>query len=72
MNKMNPFDIRVPCINISKSKLLFEQCRMGFNQDKYYIEVQNDDAINSNEILFCLIQVAFNRLDGLYLVKDVF
>ena len=42
---MNPFDIRVPCIKISKIGLLFEQYRMALNWDKYDIEVQNDDAI---------------------------
>ena len=29
--KLNPFDIRVPYINIAKSELLFEQYRMALN-----------------------------------------
>ena len=35
--KMNPFDIRVPCIKIANSELLFEPYRMALNQDKYDI-----------------------------------
>ena len=48
---MNPFDIRVQCINIENSELLFEQCRMALNQHKYNIEVRNDDAIKRNQII---------------------
>ena len=39
LNKINPFDIPVPCIKITRSELLFEQFRMALNQDKYDIEV---------------------------------
>ena len=67
MLKINPFDIRVPCINIAKSALLFKQYRMALNQDKYDIEVRNDDAIRRNQIFFEFVQRTFNPLDGLYL-----
>ena len=40
---------------------------MALNWEKYDIEVQNDDAIKRNQILFDFIQQTFNRLDGLYL-----
>ena len=39
LKKINPFDIRVPCINIATSELLFEQYRMALNLEKYEIEV---------------------------------
>ena len=42
---MNPFDIRVQCIKIPNSELLFEQYRLALNWDKYDSGVQNDDAI---------------------------
>ena len=42
---MNPFDICVSCTKISNSELLFEQCKMALNWDKYDIEVQNYDAV---------------------------
>ena len=63
---MNPFDIGVPCVNIEKSELLFEQYRMALNWYKYDIEVQNYDAINRNRILFDFMQRKFKYLDGLY------
>ena len=44
LKKLNPFDIGKPCIKIGKGELLFEQYRMALNQDKYDIEVRNDDA----------------------------
>ena len=40
---------------------------MALKQDKYDIEVQNDDAIKRNQIFFDFMQQTFNRLDGLYL-----
>ena len=45
---------------------------MALNQDKYDIEVQNDDAIKCNQILFNFMQQMFNNLDGLYLRDNVF
>ena len=65
--KKNPFDIRVPCTNIAKSELLFEQYIMALNRKKYDIEVRNDDAIKRNQILFDYMQRTFNLLYGLYL-----
>ena len=64
---MNPFDIRVPCINITNNELLFEQYRMTLNWDKYEIEVRHDDAIKRNKIFFDFMQKMFNRMYGLYL-----
>ena len=66
LQKINPFDSHVPCIKIKKSELLFEQYRMDLNQEKYDIEIQNDDTIERNQILFDFMQRTFNHLDGLY------
>ena len=69
---MNPFDIRVPCINIAKSGILFEQYRMALYGDKYYIKVRNDDAIKCNRIFFILCNKgSIVWIDYIY-VKDVF
>ena len=65
--KKNPFDIRVTCIKIANSELLFEQYIMALKRDKYDIEVRNYDGIKRNQILFDFMQRTFNRLDGLYL-----
>ena len=43
---------------------------MALNQDKYDIEVQNDDAIKFNRLLFDFMQQTFNLLDGLYLHEN--
>ena len=69
LKEMNLFDICVPCINITKSELLFEQYIMALNWYKYDIEVRNDDAIKRNRILFDLMQRTFNHMDGLYLCE---
>ena len=69
---MNPFEIGKQCIIISRKELLFEQYIMALKRDKYEIEVQNDDAINCNRILFYFMQRKFNRLDGLYLYEKFF
>ena len=64
---MNPFDIRVPCINIANSEVLFEQYIMAPILEKYDIEVRNDDAIKRNQIFFDFTQQTFNHMDRLYL-----
>ena len=66
---MNPFGIHEPCIKTAKSKLLFEQYIMSLNQDKYDIEIQNNDAIKGSRISFDYMQRKFNRLYGLYLCE---
>ena len=67
LKTMNPFGIHEPCIKIEKNELLFEQYRMALNQEKYDIEVRNDDTIKCNRTLFDFMKWTFNYLDGLYL-----
>ena len=43
---------------------------MVLNRGKYDIEVQNDDAIKRNRILFDFMQQMFNLLDGLYIHEN--
>ena len=45
---------------------------MALKQEKYDIEVQNDDEIKRNQILFDFMKQTFNCLDGLYLHEQVF
>ena len=40
---------------------------MDLNRDKYYISVQNNDAIKRNRIFFDFMERTFNLMDGLYL-----
>ena len=44
---------------------------MDLKQDKYYIEVQNDDAIKRKQIFSDFMQQTFNRLYGLYLYEQI-
>ena len=66
---MNPFDIRVSCIKIARSEVLFEQYRMAIKREKYDIEVKNDDAIKRNGIFFDFMKRTLNCLDGIYLCE---
>ena len=72
LKQMNPFEIVKPWNIIARRKLLFEQYRMALKRDKYYIEVQNDDAIKRNRIFSGFMQRTFNRLDILYLHENFF
>ena len=44
---------------------------MALKWVKYDIEVQNDDAIKRNQILFDFMQRMFNRMDRLYLHEEI-
>ena len=67
LKKMNTFDISKTCIKIANIEVLFEKYRMALNWDKYYIELQDDDAIERNQILFDFVQQTFSCLYGLYM-----
>ena len=40
---------------------------MSLNQERYDIEVQNDDAINQNKIFFYFVQLTLKRINDVYL-----
>ena len=42
---------------------------MALNWDKYYIEVQDDDAIKCNQIFYDFVQRMLNHMDGLFMVE---
>ena len=60
---MNPFDTNKPCIQVARSEVLFEKCRIFLNWDKYDIEVQDDDAIKRNQIFFDFMQLTYSCPD---------
>ena len=64
---MNPFVIHEPCIKIANNQLIFEIYRITLNRDKYYTEVQNEDAIKHKRLSFDFMQQKSNQLDGFYL-----
>ena len=72
LKKMNSFKIGKSFIIIARIELLFKEYRIALKRVKYHIEVQNDDAIKRNQILFYFVQRTFNCLDGLYLHEKRF
>ena len=68
---MNPFEIGKPCIIIAGRELLLKQYIMALKRDKYYIEIQNDDAIKCNQILFDFMQqYSIVWMDYIYMKKS--
>ena len=61
-----------PCIKIANSEVLFEKYRMALKRDRYAIEIQRDDAIKRNRLLFDFMLRMFNRLNQLYEKEKVF
>ena len=72
LQKMNSFGIHEPCINISKSEVLFEQYIMALSKDKYDIEVQNDDIIKRKQIFFISCNKLLIEWMHYIYAKDVF
>ena len=58
--KKNPLDIGKPCINITRSEVLFEQYIMDLKQDKYDTEIRDDDALKCNRFCFHATNVQFS------------
>ena len=67
LKQMNPSDIGKLCITIAISEVLFEQYRKAINRDKYYIKVQNDDAIKGKQVFSDIIPRTLILLYVLYL-----
>ena len=71
-NKMNPFCIHEPYINIANNELLFQQYIMSLHWERYDIKVQNNDAIIVTKYsLISCNKRAIYWMDYIY-VKDVF
>ena len=68
----NPMGIDQPCIDIANNEVLFEIYRMALKRDKYSIEIQGDDAINRNRLIFDFILRLFNHINQLYEKEKVF
>ena len=62
----NPIGIYRPCIKIANNEVLFETYIMALKQDKYAIEIQEDDAIKRNQLFFDFLLRMLNHLNQLY------
>ena len=63
---MNPLGIDQPCLKIANNELLFEKYRIALKRDKDAIDIDGDDAIDSNQLVFDFMLIMFDHLNQLY------
>ena len=63
---MNPLGINQPCVTIANNEMLFEKYRIALKQEKDAIDIDGDDAIDSNRIFFDFMLRMFDHLNQLY------
>ena len=57
---------------IANTEVLFEKYRIALKQDKYAIDIDGEDAINSNRLFFDFMPRMFDHLNQLYeMIKNV-
>ena len=49
---MNPLKIDQPCLTIANNEVLFEQYKIALKREKDTINIDGEDAIDSNRIFF--------------------
>ena len=69
---MNPLVIKQPCLAISKNEVLFEQYIIALKWEKDAIDIDGEDAINSNRLFFDFMLRMFDHLNQLYEMEKVF
>ena len=72
LRDMNPLGIDQPCLKIANNEVLFEKYRIALKRDKYAIDIDREDAINSNRIFFDFMLRMFEHLNQLYEMEKVF
>ena len=72
LKKMNPFGIDEPCLKIASNELLFEKYRIALKRDKYAIDFDEDDAIDSHRLVFDFMPRMCDHLNQLYEMEKVF
>ena len=51
---MNTLGIDQPCLTIANNEVLFEKYRISLKRDKDAIDIDREDAINSNQLFSIL------------------
>ena len=69
---MNPLGIDQPCLTIANNEVLFEKYRIALKRDKYEIDIDGDDVIDSNRLFFDFMLRMFDHLNQLYEMEKVF
>ena len=63
---MNPLGTDRTCLEIAINALLFEKYRIALKRDKDAIDIDGEDAINSNRLSFDFMLRMFDHLNQLY------
>ena len=69
---MNPLVIDQPCLTIANNEVLFEIYRIALKRDKDAIDIDGDDAIDSNRLFFYFMLRMFDHLNQLYEMEKFF
>ena len=72
LRDMNPLGIKQPCLTIANNEVLFEKYRIALKREKYAIDNDGDDAIDSHRLFFDFILRMFDHLNQLYDMEKVF
>ena len=71
LRDMNPLGIQQPCLTIAKNEVFFEKYRIALKRDKYSIDIDGEDAINSNRLFIDFMLRMFDHLNQLYEMKTI-
>ena len=63
---MNPLGIDQPCLKIASNEFLFEKYRIALKRDKYAVDIDGNDAIDSQQLVFDFMLRMFYHLNQLY------
>ena len=66
LRNVNPLGIDQRCLTIANNELLFEKYRIDLKREKDAIDIDEDDAIDSNRLVFDFMLRMFDHLNQLY------
>ena len=66
LKNMNPLVIDQPCLTIANNEVLFKKYIIALKRYKYAIDIDGDDAIDSNLLFFDFMLRMFDHLNQLY------
>ena len=71
LKNMNPLGIDQPCLMIANNEVLFEIYRIALKRDKDAIDIDGEDAIDSNRLFFDFMLRMFDHLNQLYEMEKI-
>ena len=66
LKKMNPLGFDRPCLEIASNELLFEKYGIVLKRDKYAIDIDGNDAIDSHRLVLDFMLIMIEHLNELY------